>query len=55
MSNIDFHYDELTEELHQKDCTRGERMKRSEKARAKRKLIREVNEREHERGYRGDN
>lgn len=54
MSNVDFHYDEFEEEIHEKDHTREERMKRSNKARARRKLVKDKKARQYESGFGGN-
>lgn len=54
MSNVDFHYDEFEEEVHEKDHTREERMKKSTKARARRKLIKDKKARQYDSGFGGN-
>jgi hypothetical protein len=54
MDNLDFHYEEFEEELHEKDHDREDRMARSKKAREKRRLIKDKRERRHAEGFRGN-
>lgn len=42
------------DEVHSKRQSRGTRINRSRKARAKRQMQKEVREREHDRGYKGE-
>ena len=54
MSNIDFNYDEFVEEIHEKNHDREERIKKSNKARAKRRLIKDKKARQYDAGFGGN-
>lgn len=54
MDDLDFHFEEFVEELHEKEHDREDRMARSRRAREKRQLIKDKRSRRHDEGYRGN-